>query len=159
MSLFRVTYGRGVGCDHITLDKLDSFVRSLHWLGVEDLYGALALLSTEGNLKFYVRSAAVVNDLDYRTLATLGVTNFLEVTDRSEEEIVESLVRSLLLDRPRLPIDLLKLERPIVVCNQGGRLSVTFRVNNRAKVVWESGNYSLSRVIERGFRLDGLLFR
>nr|QHI43180.1 hypothetical protein [Grapevine virus F]UGS43957.1 hypothetical protein [Grapevine virus F] len=159
MSLFRVPYSSSIDCKHITLDKLHSFVLSLDWLGVEDLYGALALLSAEGGHKFYARAAAVVNDLDYRTLITLGVTNFLEITDRSEEEIVDCLVKSLTNDRPRLPIDLHKLGRPIVVSKEGGRLSVTFRVNNKVRVAWESGSYNLSRVIERGFRVDGLIFR
>nr|QYA74549.1 hypothetical protein [Grapevine virus F] len=159
MSLFRDSYITNVECEYITLARLASFVRSLDWLGVVDLYGALALLSAEGSVKFYARSAAVVNDLDFKTLATLGVTNFIEATDRSEEEIVDSLVKSLVQDKPRLPVDLLRLQRPIIVSNQGGRLSITFRVNNRNRVVWESGSYSLSRVVERGFRLDGLIFR
>nr|QYA74554.1 hypothetical protein [Grapevine virus F] len=159
MSLFRDSYITNVDCEYITLARLASFVRSLDWLGVVDLYGALALLSAEGSVKFYARSAAVVNDLDFKTLATLGVTNFIEATDRSEEEIVDSLVRSLVQDKPRLPVDLLRLQRPIIVSNQGGRLSITFRVNNKNRVVWESGSYSLSRVVERGFRLDGLIFR
>nr|QYA74559.1 hypothetical protein [Grapevine virus F] len=159
MSLFRDSYITNVDCEYITLARLASFVRSLDWLGVVDLYGALALLSAEGSVKFYARSAAVVNDLDFKTLATLGVTNFIEATDRSEEEIVDSLVKSLVQDKPRLPVDLLRLQRPIIVSNQGGRLSITFRVNNRNRVVWESGSYSLSRVVERGFRLDGLIFR
>nr|UGS43947.1 hypothetical protein [Grapevine virus F] len=159
MSLFRDSYISSVDCEYITLEKLSSFVRSLDWLGVVDLAEALALLSAEGSVKFYARSAAVANDLDFRTLATLGVTNFIKVTDRDEEAIVDSLAKSLVLDRPRLPIDLLRLQRPILVSNQGGRLSITLRINNRNRVIWESGFYSLSRVVERGFRLDGLIFR
>nr|WVH15869.1 p18 [Allamanda chlorotic virus B] len=146
----------------LPINKLNTLRSALVGSGFVSIYSALREVHSQkiglsGTRAFEVLSAFARIGFVRGQVEQLGTTLFIRNTGRGPRIIAEDLLWALSSDSTLLPVDFSRLDRPVVVSVDGGRLCCAYKDNNRVERVYQSGSLSLAAVRARFGATNGLL--